>query len=190
MSSAGGFLRAVLARYLSIAPRDIEFYYGEHGKPALAASEAAAPLRFNLSHSHEVALLAVSRARPLGIDVEYARKTRDLDDIALRYFAHAEVAAYRALPAHQRLVAFYQCWSRKEAYLKAKGGGLAFPLGDFTVAFGPGEAPALLTSALDADGGRSWSLLAIDAGPGYAAAIVTSAPAPRFHYFNWVVGPR
>jgi 4'-phosphopantetheinyl transferase len=153
-----------------LAPEAVRFRYGPRGKPMLDAEDGL--LRFNLSHSGDLALVAVSLGRDIGVDVERVRPDRDLERIATRFFSAAEVAALLALPRAERAGAFYRCWTRKEAYIKALGDGLAIPLDSFDVAFAPGATAALLASRLDSAEARRWSMAALEPGPGYAGAMV------------------
>ena len=105
-------LRTLLGRYGHREPSQLEFHYGASGKPRLAGEDPS--LRFNLSHSHGLALYAFSRGRELGIDVEQIRSNADAKKIAERFFSSQEVATLRALPAHEREKAFFDCWTRKE----------------------------------------------------------------------------
>lgn len=165
-----GFLRQVIARYLSSPPDSLRFSYGPYGKPALDGELKASTLRFNLSHSHGVALIAVAETRELGVDVEYIRADFAGTDIARRFFSPHEVAALSALPAEQQVAAFFRCWTRKEAYIKAIGRGLSQPLDGFDVTLAPELPPALLRA--DEDDPSRWSLSDIDAGSEYAAALM------------------
>ncbi len=169
--TARGLLRVVLGRYLEQAPRQLRFCYGAQGKPALTTSRRPHPLRFNLSHSHGLALLAVTQAREVGVDVEYMRPNFDCLQIAAEFFSPWEVAALRRLPAAAQKTGFFKGWTCKEAYLKARGGGLHLGLDHFDVALAPGEAARLLRTRPDpADAGR-WTLQELTPGPGYAAAL-------------------
>jgi 4'-phosphopantetheinyl transferase len=161
-----GFLREVLARYLEATPEELRFAYNDYGKPSLAGEDS---LRFNISHSHEVALVAVARDAELGVDVEYIRADFASEDIARRFFSRLEVETFNSLPKDEQVAAFFRCWARKEAYIKAIGKGLSQPLDGFDVTLAPHEAAALLRA--DADDKASWSLSDIDVGPGYASAL-------------------
>ena len=119
-----GGLRYVLSRYVDMKPEELQFTYGAFGKPALVSDE----LRFNMSHSHGVALFAVAADSELVVDVEHMRADCASDDIAQRFFSPVEVAAFNALPAKEQVVAFFRCWTRKEANIKANGRGLSEPL--------------------------------------------------------------
>lgn len=136
---AHGILRALLARYLGCAPQSIQFTYGPYGKPAISDRQAPSPLSFNLSHSHGLAAVAVVRDREIGVDVERIRPEFAGEDIAKRYFSPTEVAELRRLPEERRAEGFFLCWTRKEAYVKALGEGLRFPLDGFSVSLTPGE---------------------------------------------------
>ena len=176
---ARGFLRSVVARYLETQPESLRFAYGEYGKPALASEHV---LRFNLSHSHEVALLAVALDAELGVDVEHIRADFASEDIARRFFSRTEVQIFNALPAEQRVAAFFRCWTRKEAYIKAIGKGLSQALDEFDVTLAP-DIPAALLRAQDDDPSR-WLLSDIDAGAGYAAALAIEAPIIEVRLFT------
>jgi 4'-phosphopantetheinyl transferase len=174
-TAARAALRALLAGYTGAAPSAIELETGPHGKPRLRG--AARDLRFNLSHSGELALCAIALGREVGIDVEEVRADRAGDDIARRFFAPAEVAALAALPAAARVEAFFACWTRKEAYVKARGAGLALGLDRFEVSLAPGSAAALLATHDEPAELERWQLSALDPGPGYAAALVVEGRA-------------
>ena len=175
---ARGLLRVLLGRYLGAGPAELRFRYGPHGKPGLDAPHEQ-DLRFNLSHSGNRVLYAFTRGREVGIDVEAIRWERDHGSLAERFFAPAEAAALRALPAPARLAAFYAGWTRKEAYMKARGTGIALGLSRFQVSLAPDEPAALLHVEGEPDEPARWSLTPIDAGPGYAAALaVEGAPLP------------
>lgn len=177
-------LREVLAAELGADPRDVRFDYGERGKPRLAAPWSASGLEFNLSHSADRALLAVTRGRPVGIDLERTdRKTHCLQ-LAERFFSQREVAALLALPAQQQRPAFFTCWTRKEAYIKARGEGLALPLADFAVSLVPDEPAQMLWAADPAEVAR-WRLAALDAGPGFAAALCVAGPPGTITTRDW-----
>jgi len=166
--AARGQLREILARYLGTAPDAVTFAYGPQGKPRLAAHEA---LGFNLSHSEGQALLAVTRDREVGIDLERIRPDVDCERIAVDFFSTAEAAALMAMPVAARPGAFFACWTRKEAFIKAMGGGLAVPLADFDVSLEPAGPARLLRTAWDPRDIERWSLQAVDVPTGFAAAI-------------------
>jgi 4'-phosphopantetheinyl transferase len=170
------FLRHVLASYTGLAPAALRFVTNEQGKPSLHDAEARA-LWFNLSHSGPHALLAVARTRLLGVDVEVVRPGFADDEIAERFFAPSEVRALRRLPVSEQEFGFFRCWTRKEAYIKARGGGLQIPLDSFTVEFDRG-APAALTWVADQPGEPAeWTVRDIsEAVPGCVAAFAARRP--------------
>jgi 4'-phosphopantetheinyl transferase len=181
---ARGALRRILGEYLEIDPLDLSFQYGVHGKPALAG-KAAESLSFNVSHSDELALIAVAPPDvELGVDVEAIRSLPDADDIASRYFAPAEVARLRPLPAALREDAFFRCWTRKEAYLKALGDGLARPLDSFEVTFRTDE-PVELRVLSDPGETARWTLAALEPASGFAAALVATRGAGKVECSRW-----
>jgi 4'-phosphopantetheinyl transferase len=182
--AARGILRDLLARYVGCAPRDLEFIYGPQGKPALSDGSTSNPFRFNLSHSHGLAVLAVTRECEIGVDVEKIRPERAGEEIANRYFSAEEVAELRALPTDQQAEGFFLCWTRKEAYVKALGEGLRFPLDRFRVSLSPGKSALLY-----GDAGARWSMEAFDPSfnskARYAAAVVADRKDLRAEYFQW-----
>jgi 4'-phosphopantetheinyl transferase len=176
-----GLLRALLARYLDCEPAGLRFRYGPQGKPALRTTD---PLRFNLAHSAGLALLAVSAGREVGVDLERVDETLPHEEIAKRFFSAREQAALSALPAELRAAAFFACWTRKEAYLKANGGGLSVELDSFDVALAPGEPARLLEVRGEAGGEQRWSLRALEPGSGYDGAVVAEGQSWRVCCFT------
>src|SRR5262245_41027985 len=136
-----GQVRRILAGYLDARPADLRFRYGSRGKPALESLWSDSAIRFNVSNSADLALLALAIDRELGVDVEHVREPRDFDSLAAQFFAASEVTQLRSLPHEQRLEGFFRCWTRKEAVLKAVGTGLAFPLDKVVVTI-PRDEPA------------------------------------------------
>lgn len=167
-----GLLRWLLGSYLGLDPGSLKFTYSEHGKPELAAGLSTLPLHFNLSHSGAKLLLAFAWDRRVGVDVEQITGNRDLEQIANRFFSPAERAALQALVGDIRKEAFYLCWSRKEAFLKAMGGGLSMPLDQFDVVVDPRQPAALLATRPDPEEASRWEMHGLDVGLGYAAAII------------------
>lgn len=176
---ARGFLRMLLGRYLHNDPKQLMFSYGPNGKPAL---ESDTSLRFNMSHSHAMALYAVTEEREIGVDVEHIRADFTSDDIARRFFSPFEVESLCGLPDEQRVESFFRCWTRKEAYIKATGRGLSQPLDGFDVTLGPGEHAALLRN--DDGTHERWTMAGIEVGPGYAGALVVERPITKIRYWN------
>jgi 4'-phosphopantetheinyl transferase len=169
---ARGMLRSILAAYLQQNPAQLRFSFSEYGKPALIVNDDnSGELRFNVSHSHELALYAVTRNREVGIDVEYMRADFASEEIAERFFSSGEVVALRALPQDRRTEGFFNCWTLKEAYIKARGEGLSFPLDRFHVSLSQGEQQAILNVHEAPIETARWSLQALMPEDGYAAAI-------------------
>jgi 4'-phosphopantetheinyl transferase len=162
--AARGILRDILARYLGRSPSALLFSYGPFGKPALA-DDCASDLRFNLSHSGSVALYAIAR-REIGVDVERIDSSFIEDGIEERFFSRNEVAKLRSLHASERLRGFFNCWTRKEAYVKARGDGLQISLQSFDVSLAPNESAAFLS-----EGESGWSLQALSLGLDHSAAV-------------------
>lgn len=180
---ARGALRQILGDYAMVAPQRLVFAYGPRGKPALA--RGGEKLRFNLSHSHELALLAVARGRELGIDLEKVRNLRTAERLAERFFAPSEAAALRALPAGARERAFFRCWTRKEAYVKALGEGLACHLDRFEVSLDPEASAELVRVAGDLDRASSWFLRDLRPAPGFVGALAVEGACTNLAYWRW-----
>ena len=164
--AARGTLRALLGAYLRQSPEAVGLVCGAHGKPA--AREGG--IQFNVSHSGDCALFAFSQSGDVGVDIESQERAAPLD-VAKDYFSPTEWEKLLSLPLGDQPLAFYQCWTRKEALLKALGTGLAAPLDEFAVAFGPDEAPRLLHGPACFGQVSRWSLANVAAGPGYVAAL-------------------
>jgi 4'-phosphopantetheinyl transferase len=182
---ARGLLRSILGRYLGLAPDRLCFTCSLHEKPALTEAAGGPALRFNVSHSHRAALIAVTRERETGVDIESIRVEAADIEIARRCFSPREIAALEALPAHLRTDAFFRCWTRKEAYVKARGGGLSIPLDQFDVSLAPGEPAVLLQTRADPRDAGRWSLRDLDPGPGYAAALAVEGHAWPLKCWQW-----
>ncbi len=166
-----GLLRTILGRYLDRPPETLRFVANAHGKPDLDPASGVDPaLRFNLAHSGALILIGLARGRDLGVDIEKVRPDFGGEALAARFFAPGEVAALRALPADAKTLAFFQGWTRKEAYIKAKGKGLAIPLDEFEVAIDPGRPAALLSTHPDPLDAARWSLVELATEAGYVAA--------------------
>lgn len=182
--AARGILRDVLARYIGCPAETIKFAYGPRGKPALADPGSNSRVRFNLSHSHGLALIAVAAGREVGIDVEFLRPEFAGEDIAKRYFSEREVRELTKLPVESRAGGFFRCWTRKEAYIKARGDGLHVPLDSFSVSLSADRFPEL--SSADESRWRIESFVPLsEPAPGYAAAVVAERKDWTSRYFEW-----
>ncbi|HEX8845597.1 MAG TPA: 4'-phosphopantetheinyl transferase superfamily protein [Pyrinomonadaceae bacterium] len=182
---ARGALRNILGRYLAERPERLRFVTTRFGKPSLIGSAAGEDLRFNLSHSGELALYAVACERELGIDIERLREDFDGLGIAANYFSPREVMVLRSLPPAVQTQAFFNCWTRKEAYIKARGEGLSMPLDQFDVSFAPGESAMLIRNINDPQEASRWSLQELHPGVGYAAAIAVEGRDWRLSCWHW-----
>jgi 4'-phosphopantetheinyl transferase len=169
-----GFLRLLLGRYLAIAPEDVSFAYGPYGKPSLAGERQASRLRFNASHSHELAVYGFVEDQDIGVDVEYSQAEFAGEDIARHFFSAYEVEKLMALPEGERGAAFFRCWTRKEAYIKAFGSGLSHPLDQFDVTLAPNEPAALIRDHRDEQATSRWSMFNLEL-EGYAGAVVVES---------------
>ncbi|MCW5848755.1 MAG: 4'-phosphopantetheinyl transferase superfamily protein [Anaerolineae bacterium] len=169
--------RHILASYLDVQAADLRFTHAPGGKPRLAPPFDSSHLHFNLSHAHELVLLAIAQGRPVGVDIEYIRPLPDALSLAEAFFAPAETARLRPFlvtSSGQRL--FFTCWTRKEAFIKATGDGLSRPLDSFVVTFLPQDPPAVF-QAQDAQSPiEGWTLIPLEPGPDYVAALVVAAP--------------
>jgi 4'-phosphopantetheinyl transferase len=183
--AAHGILRTILPRYLGRAPAQLEFCNGAAGKPELAPGCKADGLRFNLSHSQGLALFAITRDHEIGVDLEGVRADFAWEEIASRFFAPREVEALRLVPAPSRAEAFFNCWTRKEAFVKARGEGLSIPLDQFEVSLAPGEPARLLRTTGDPQEASNWSIRELEPAAGYIAAIAVRAQ--RYELKLWDV---
>ena len=182
LHGGAGALRRILAGYLGAAAETLQFRYGAQGKPAL---EGSFDLDFNLAHSHGLALIGVSRGRRLGVDLEWIRPDVADEGIAERFFAPGEVQKLVALRREDRDLAFFRCWTRKEAYIKARGEGLSIPLSSFCVSLSPEETPKLVSVEGQPSEVSRWTLHELDPGSGFAAALAVEGPVSRLHLWNW-----
>jgi 4'-phosphopantetheinyl transferase len=181
-------LRGILGRYLGVPPDRVELCPGHRGKPALAAHHGATALRFNLAHSDGLALCAVASGRDVGVDLERLRADFATDAVAEHFFSRAEILTLRTLSGERRIRAFFDCWTRKEAYIKARGDGLWLPLDRFEVSLAPGDPPALLATHDEPAEVARWALREVDAGPGFAAALAVEGRGWRLERWQWLEG--
>jgi 4'-phosphopantetheinyl transferase len=180
-----GVLRAILGGYLGVQPGQVQFAYGPRGKPSLAGSFEESDLRFNMSDSHGMAIYALTRGREIGIDLEHIRPVPDAEQIAERYFASGECSSLLSLPPDQRMEAFFNCWTRKEAFIKALGEGLAHPLDDFEVSLVPREAARFIRIGNDRGESSRWCLQALTPAPDMLAALVVEGHDCRLDCWKW-----
>jgi len=184
--AAHAIVRNILGGYLNASPAMLEFSSNEYGKPALAGNWRDA-LSFNLSHSGELVVIALTRGREVGVDVEEYVPNRADASVAEHFFSPSEVARLHALPESIRPRAFFNCWTRKEAYIKARGMGLSIPLDSFDVSLAPDE-PAVLLRTSVADDVGTWQLRHLELGERYIGALVASGTGWNFDLRRWT-GP-
>ncbi len=178
---ARGVLRLLLARYRQAPASAISLCYGRWGKPYLGDRSS---LQFSVSHSDVMAVYAVADAVEVGVDVEIVRHDFDVHGIAEVAFSERENAALREVAAERKIDAFFACWTRKEAFVKASGRGLSMPLKRFSVSLSPGEPAALLETSWAADDAERWSLQDFSVGPGYAAALAGETRGRTLRFFD------
>lgn len=184
-TAARGVLRDILARYAGVEPARLQLGYQPSGKPFLLAGAGEGVLRFNLSHSNGMGLYGVTLGRPVGVDVEFVRQGPELSRIAERFFTSREAEALRNCPTHLRAEAFFRCWTRKEAFIKASGEGLVRGLGTFEVSIEPGDADALLGASDDPAASGRWQLADVDAAAGFAAAMAVEQRGLALACWEW-----
>lgn len=165
-----GILRVILASYLDTLPASVRFSYNEFGKPSIDGPLKVNNLRFNLSHSAHLLRIAVAVNREVGIDVEVVDESVPIDSVASKFFAPREIAALEALPESLRRVGFFSCWTRKEAYIKARGLGLSMPLDSFDLSAEPGGSVILVEKAGMNDVVH-WRVENLESGAHYSTAI-------------------
>ena len=175
-----GILRELLTAYLGGSAAGLRFNYGRQGKPAVSASDGAPPLRFNVSHSHGVAAFAFARQRDVGIDVEKIRQDVAGEEIAKLYFSQSEAAELRRLRRESYAEGFFKCWTRKEAYLKARGEGLQLALSSFQVSIASDKRQELIDET-----GSRWTISAFEPAPGFTGAVAAQGKDWKLRYWEW-----
>ena len=166
-------LRQLLAARLGVRPEWVTLAYGKNGKPALAQRFADTDWRFNVAHCDDVAVYAFSPGREIGIDIEAIRAVREADDIAARFFSRRENQAYLALAPGDKPLGFFNCWTRKEAFVKALGDGLSMPPDRFDVSLAPGEPAQILRVEGTPGEDSGWRLDSFSPLPGFVAALAS-----------------
>jgi len=178
-------LRSLLASYLAIPATEIRFEYLTSGKPQLAADQNPSALQFNVSHSANIALIAVGSEHRLGVDIERIRSDVDTAALAERFFSLRERAGLRALPNHLRVTGFFACWTRKEAFVKATGDGLFFALADFSVTTHPDLDPELEEIQGNTDARKQWFLADLSVVDGYRATVAFDHACSQLETYAW-----
>ena len=180
---ARAVLRLLLAECLGVTPREVRFSQTARGKPRLASDPP--PLCFNVSHSHGMALIALSGRCEIGVDLERVRPFSDEMGLADRFFTASEAAALRVLDARGRLETFFRLWTRKEAYLKAHGLGLSYGLERVEVSHAPDDPAHIVHIDGDRAAAAHWSLRALAPAPGYVGALALRAHDYRLYCWRW-----
>ena len=186
---ARGLLRNLLAAYLGVDCASLQFCYGAQGKPFVLLDDDR-QINFNISHAHGHAVFVFSRGREVGVDLEFVKEDFEAEEIAHRFFSRNEVAALRTVRLEKRKQAFFNCWTRKEAYIKARGEGLSMPLDEFDVSLRPGEPTALLNNYREEREVSRWSMQSIPAPEGYVGALVVEGHDWRLKSFRFDTGNR
>jgi len=171
-------LRLLLSQYANVSSSELNFFVSAYGKPFLTATPAG-NIQFNLSHSHEVALIAVTEGREIGVDVEWIRKDFAFAEVAERFFTESEVAALHSLPHNFQREAFYKCWTSKEAFLKAKGTGLSGELDEVEIILTP-EGGVRVNGTIS-----NWNLVELSPCAGYVGALAVAKGRYRIKCFRW-----
>ena len=180
-----GLLRRILGGYLGRSPHKLCFCYNRYGKPALVSMTGEPTFYFNVSHSDGSALYAITRTREVGVDIEYVRPVKDAEDIVKRFFSSREKAEFSTLPESIKQQAFFTCWTRKEAYIKARGEGLSYPLDKFSVSMIPDEEARLVETKGHENKETIWFLKAIRPSAGYVAAVAVEGCDLFIRHWQW-----
>lgn len=174
---ARGMLREILSQYCPFGPEEHQFRYNQYGKPYLIGSDW---LCFNISHSEDKVLYGLTQNREIGIDIEYVKPFENAHHIVERFFSDYEKDQFRSVPDHLKNRAFFSCWTRKEAYIKALGKGMSLPLDEFSVYFIPDKPACLLETKHDIREKDRWTIQEINVGEGYIAAVIVQGRNVRF----------
>jgi 4'-phosphopantetheinyl transferase len=180
-----GLLRMLLGQYLRVGPDAVRLWYTAHGKPVLVSEIGESDLTFNVAHSDSLILYAVARGREVGVDLERLRPGVECRELAEWFFSPREAAELAAVPPEQQERAFFAGWTRKEAYIKALGLGMAVPLDRFAVSLAPDRAAALLAAEHDPAQLGRWELCELTPAPGYLGALAVEGTGWRFFCGRW-----
>jgi 4'-phosphopantetheinyl transferase len=180
-----GMLRLIIGEYIDVEPSLLQFYSGHRGKPYLSHSLGNDPPQFNLAHSKEIALYAFTCSQEIGIDVEFVCEMPDSEQIALTTFSSFENKVLQSLPEYQRQEAFFNCWVRKEAYIKAVGNGLYHALDRFDVSLAPGQPARLVSVEGSAEQASGWFMKSLIPEDGYVAALAVKGSDFCLSYWKY-----
>jgi len=180
-----GILRAILGRYLELDPHQLQFNYGSRGKPELAGLSEANALHFNMTHSEGLGVFACTRACPVGVDVERVRAIRDEQEVANLCFASRESEALSKLDGYQKMIGFYNLWTRKEAWLKATGQGICDSLRSLEVSLLPGEPARIISICGNEKEGDLWSLVDLSPATDFKATVAFAEKNLKIRSWGW-----
>lgn len=180
-----GILRSILADYHQNKPREIEFTYNTRGKPSIVNIPGGLGINFNLSHSHGLAVYAITRRRGIGIDIERLRSNLSFEKIAKRFFTTAEFEKLSSLAHEEFMEGFFKLWTQKEAYIKAKGKGLSIPLNQFAATIKRDQTVRIKEIGINSDKECSWSFHTLTPAPGYVGALAVEGKNIRIKYWMW-----
>ncbi|GGD05300.1 phosphopantetheine-protein transferase [Hyunsoonleella pacifica] len=178
---ARGSLRVLLSKYLNYPATDFSFSYGVYGKPLLLDNQS---IKFNISHSGEIIVIAFCNLYDIGVDIEYVEKGFNVLDIVNNYFSNAEIQALHNLPESEHIEAFYRGWTRKEAFIKAKAKGLSFPLASFSVSIDSDKTTDLYETIWDKKEKELWDIIPFKTATHYKAALAVQAKINSIKYFE------
>jgi 4'-phosphopantetheinyl transferase len=179
---ARGILRSLIGKYLEINPAEISFQYSEFGKPGIADNNT---LQFNISHSQNMALFAFTTKFNVGVDVEFVNPDIEVKDIAANFFSTNEIMNLLALPEKQQALGFFNCWTRKEAFIKAVGEGLSFPLDKFEVSLEPNKPAKLLATDWQPDAVSKWCIYSMSPGENFVGSLAIEGLVEKVKFWNW-----
>jgi 4'-phosphopantetheinyl transferase len=183
--AARGMLREILAFYLEVKAGELRFDYGRNDKPKLSDTFGNKAICFNLSHSQGIALYGLTQGRAIGVDIEYIRDISEIEQIVEQFFSTKENDLFRTLPENLKKETFFNCWTRKEAFVKAVGDGLSFPLDKFDVSLSPGEPARLMRIEGDSKAPSRWTIHELKPSSGFAAAFAVEGRSWQLHCWQW-----
>lgn len=179
---ARGILRSLISNYLQISPTAISFHYSKFGKPSIANHYS---LQFNISHSQNVVLFAFTKKFIVGVDVECINPNIEIKDIARNFFSKNEIVNLLQLPEQEQALGFFNCWTRKEAFIKAVGEGLSFPLDKFEVSLEPNTPARLLATDWDPKAVAQWSMFSMSPAKDFVGSLVIEGAIEKVKFYNW-----
>lgn len=178
-------LRQLLAAYIATDPLELRLESGPQGKPFLAKPAGSDEIQFSCSHSGDLALIAFARGVELGVDLHQHQPMNEAEDLARHYFSASEIRELAQLPPALKTIGFFNCWTRKEAFIKATGRGLSYPLDRFSVSLTPGQPAAILSAEDEPEAVNAWSLVSLEVAPDYSAALVFKDKLSQVRNLAW-----